>query len=69
VIFLDLNLEHIMSVFSFDTIRATAAAYNIQLIIISVSVTSTFSLPISTIISDLIILKFILWITNLRKIY
>jgi hypothetical protein len=47
--------------------QQAASPYNIQLTVISPSVTSVFSLLVSTTISDLIILEFILWTTNLRK--
>jgi hypothetical protein len=47
---------------SLSPTSAPAASYNIQPI-----ATSAFSLPVSTIISDLTISEFILWTTNLRK--
>jgi hypothetical protein len=49
------------------TTGASAVAYSIQSTATSASVTSIFSLPVSTTILDLIILEFISWRTNLRK--
>jgi hypothetical protein len=64
VVTLYLNLSHSTSAFSLSLspTSAPAASYNIQPI-----ATSAFSLPVSTIISDLTISEFILWTTNLRK--
>jgi hypothetical protein len=48
-------------------LQQATSNYNIRLTAISPSVTSVFSLLVSTTISDLIILEFILWTTNLKK--
>jgi hypothetical protein len=60
VVRLYLNFTYVISVFSLPLIyQRFSSNYSIQPIAISVSVTSVFSLLVSTTISDLIILEFI----------
>jgi hypothetical protein len=64
-----LLLGHILFFLSTTNVTAIACTSNIiELIVTSVSTTSSFSLLVSFTILDLTILEFIMWTTNFKKI-